>query len=229
MSLFQCEACGCRENTALACQGFKELSGYFDWSYAPEREGMMLCSACGPARHAGGTPTKYGTWHGQFPRWFLPLGQFITNGAGNLEHKETGRTDIANFALQHPPQAMEFVSSVGESRNPLYEGQFEGETAEQAEHRRHWAQTAFELRPDRSRWNVISAETDATVTSWFKPWLADYEAIEGCLEWAKAEEQTVNVGECECEGRDTILQSSAGWVTKLLAAMLEHSRPPEPR
>lgn len=226
MSLFQCEACGCRENNALACQGFKEFSGYFDWSYAPEREGMKLCSACGPALHAAGTPSKFGVWHGVFPRLFLPKGQFITNQRGNLEHAETGRTDIENFALPTPHQG---TPAEGESRNPLYEGQFEGETVEQAEHRRHWAQAAFELRPDRSRWNVISAETDATVPSWLKPWLADYEAIEGCLEWAKAEEQTVNVGECECEDRDTILQSSAGWVTQLLTAMLEHSRPPEPR
>lgn len=37
-----------------------------------------------------------------------------------------------------------FTASNGESRNPFYQGQFEGETAELAEHRRHWALAAKE-------------------------------------------------------------------------------------
>lgn len=37
MSLFQCEVCGCCENTALSCQGFHWMADLFDWSYAPER------------------------------------------------------------------------------------------------------------------------------------------------------------------------------------------------
>lgn len=41
-------------------------------------------------------------------------------------------------------QATVFVSSSGESRNPLYEGQFDGETAEQAAHRLHWARAVYE-------------------------------------------------------------------------------------
>jgi len=31
-----------------------------------------------------------GTWHGMFPRIFLPHGMFITNGQGMVEHIETG-------------------------------------------------------------------------------------------------------------------------------------------
>lgn len=100
MSLFQCEVCGCCENTALACQGFKGITECFDWAYAPEREGMRLCSACGPALFAGSEgPTPYGKWHDQFARVFLPLGQFKTNQRGNLEHIETGSEDFRAFAI----------------------------------------------------------------------------------------------------------------------------------
>lgn len=42
-------------------------------------------------------------------------------------------------------QSTPFVSSTGETRNPFYEGQFEGETAEQAEARLHWAKVAMEM------------------------------------------------------------------------------------
>lgn len=44
-----------------------------------------------------------------------------------------------------PMQSTPFVSSTGETRNPIYEGQFEGETAEQAEARLHWAKVAMEM------------------------------------------------------------------------------------
>lgn len=41
-------------------------------------------------------------------------------------------------------QSTPFVSSAGESRNPLYDGQFDGETPEQAVARQHWARVATE-------------------------------------------------------------------------------------
>lgn len=44
-----------------------------------------------------------------------------------------------------PMQSTPFVSSTGETRNPIYEGQFDGETPEQAEARRHWAKVAMEM------------------------------------------------------------------------------------
>lgn len=101
MSLFQCENCGCCENTALSSQGFALLSECFDWSYAPEREGLRLCSACGPTRYCDGTITESdGKWHGLFPRVFLPKGEFFTNAVGNLEHKETGSEDYQKFAIE---------------------------------------------------------------------------------------------------------------------------------
>lgn len=103
MSLFQCENCGCVENTALSAQGFKWLADSFDWQYASERKGMLLCSACGPTHYRDGTRAReYGKWHNVFPRVFLPKGKFKTNGAGNLEHVETGSDDYHQYALKEP-------------------------------------------------------------------------------------------------------------------------------
>lgn len=99
MSLFQCEVCGCCENTALAAQGFVWLSDCFDWSYAPEREGKRLCSACGPTHYRDGKATKYGVWHDEFDRVFLPLGMFVTNRVGNLAHKDTGDENFRAYAI----------------------------------------------------------------------------------------------------------------------------------
>lgn len=99
MSLFQCESCGCAENTALSAQGFKMMLDNFDWSYAPHLKGMLLCSACGPVQYSDGYHTDFGVWHGQFERVFLPKGMFFTNRVGNLEHKETGETDFKKHRL----------------------------------------------------------------------------------------------------------------------------------
>lgn len=100
MSLFQCQVCGCVENTACSSQGFKLLTEIFDWSYAPERQGLLLCSACGPVAYRDGNPNDNGgQWHGRFPRVFLPLGQFQTASNGNLEHIETGDQDYQKFAI----------------------------------------------------------------------------------------------------------------------------------
>lgn len=102
MSLFQCENCGCCENTALSSQGFYGIfENFFDWSYAPARRGMKLCSACGPIHYQGGEPTgNAGKWHGVFPRVFLPKGEFKTNARGNLEHIKTGSEDYQSFAIK---------------------------------------------------------------------------------------------------------------------------------
>lgn len=102
MSLFQCENCGCVENTALSSQGFNGFfETLFDWSYAPERKGMKLCSACGPVKYGDGTPCeKGGKWHNVFPRQYLPLGMFETNSEGNLAHKETGSDDYRPYIIQ---------------------------------------------------------------------------------------------------------------------------------
>lgn len=100
MSLFQCEHCGCCENTALTPCALPFLADCFDWSEMPERRGQRLCSACAPTRHSDGTPVREaGTWHGQFARRFLPKGEFHTNRAGNLEHTATGSEDFWKFQI----------------------------------------------------------------------------------------------------------------------------------
>lgn len=100
MSLFQCENCGCCENTALSSQGFGEvMMDHFDWSGIENLKGKLLCSACGPIRYINGDRTGYGVWHGEFDQVFLPMGKFKTNSVGNLEHIETGEDDFRKYAL----------------------------------------------------------------------------------------------------------------------------------
>lgn len=100
MSLFQCENCGCCENTALASQGFKGwFETFFDWSDIPDRKGMLLCSACAPDKFSDGKPAEFGKWHDEFDRIYLPKGMFKTNQQGNLEHIKTGETDYMKYAL----------------------------------------------------------------------------------------------------------------------------------
>lgn len=105
MSLFQCENCGCCENTALSSQGFA-LHECFDWTGLEALEGKRLCSACGPAKYSDGTPTRYGgKWHGKFARVFLPKGMFRTARNGNLEHVENGDQDFRKYAAASPEPA----------------------------------------------------------------------------------------------------------------------------
>lgn len=99
MSLFQCETCGCAENTALSSQGFKLMPECFDWSGIESRKGKLNCSACGPTKYADGKPTEFGVWHNRFPRVFLPLGMFRENRVGNLEHIATGDENYRNYAI----------------------------------------------------------------------------------------------------------------------------------
>jgi len=113
MSLFQCQNCGCLENTALSCQGFKAMKDLFDWSYAPGREGLRLCSACGPSRYKSGKPHKAsGQWHGVFERRFFPLGEFVTDEVGNLKHAATGLSS-GQFAERFPERMEQARAAVG--------------------------------------------------------------------------------------------------------------------
>ena len=98
MSLYQCEVCGCLENTAPGMQP-NTPTKWFDWTGIEERKGKHLCSVCGPTKYRDGTPTKYGVWHGMFDRVFLPLGMFKTNTRGNLEHIETGSEDYRKYVI----------------------------------------------------------------------------------------------------------------------------------
>lgn len=63
MGLFLCENCGCVENTAL---GFYWSNSVIDWP--PEFKGKRLCSECGPTHYPDGTSTRWGQWHGKFPK-----------------------------------------------------------------------------------------------------------------------------------------------------------------
>lgn len=99
MSLYQCEHCGCCENTALGHYWGASDQGSFDWSGMEERAGKRLCSACGPTHYASGERAYCGSWHGRFDRVFLPMGAFKTNQRGNLEHIESGSEDFRKFAI----------------------------------------------------------------------------------------------------------------------------------
>ena len=100
MSLFQCEHCGCVENTACALQGVKPLDdGDFDFAGIEDRKNKLLCSACAPDRFMDGSVTTLGRWHGEFKRTYLPMGMFKTNRVGNLEHIETGDEDYRKYAI----------------------------------------------------------------------------------------------------------------------------------
>lgn len=129
MSIFQCNKCGCAENTALthmshcvymmnsdlssrrasqetidALMSYKQILGL-----KPDEEFKKLCSACSPIwfnahRNYGVGPNPdpqpgIGLWHGEFERIFLPKGQFITDRYGNLAHEKTGDTDIKKYQL----------------------------------------------------------------------------------------------------------------------------------
>lgn len=99
MSLFQCQNCGCKENTALAdqgCDGYAEE--FFDWAGLEDRKGKKLCSACAPPKYSDGSPSGLGKWHGEFDRVFLPMGAYRTGRDGNLEavtNASVGRDDAA--------------------------------------------------------------------------------------------------------------------------------------
>lgn len=101
MSLFQCEVCGCCENTSCAgqgCNGYAET--FYDWTGFEDRKGKKLCSVCAPTKHADGAPTKFGKWHGLFERRFLPMGMFKTAKNGNLEHKKTGEQTYQPYIIK---------------------------------------------------------------------------------------------------------------------------------
>lgn len=57
-------------------------------------------------------------------------------------------------------QETNFVASTGEGRNPLYEGQFDDETPEQADRRLHWSRTAMEVQSARLNPAPATADSD---------------------------------------------------------------------
>ncbi len=106
MSIFQCEKCGCAENTALTSCGHQGyLHELLDWKGLEDFRGKLLCSACQPALYIDGAAHNRRGWHGAFPRVFLPKGEFHTDKRGNLIHTKTGSPQYIDFAIPNPAGA----------------------------------------------------------------------------------------------------------------------------
>lgn len=97
MPIFQCEVCGCQENTALSLQGTRPIADSFDWHGIENRKGMLLCSACAPIHFTDGEKTDLGVWHSMFERKYLPKGMFKIGQSGRLVHVETGLGPVGYY------------------------------------------------------------------------------------------------------------------------------------
>jgi hypothetical protein len=102
MPVFQCAKCGTVENTAL---------GWF-WgrnrkSLTREEDlGKPLCCVCAPRTFPDGTPTGFdGTWHNQFERHYLPLGEWEwCKSTHKLKHIKTGESNWMDYATKTPQE-----------------------------------------------------------------------------------------------------------------------------
>ena len=83
MSLYQCEKCGCIENTAIGFFHCRNTDWFSEYQKGTKK-GMKLCSVCGPIKTSDGNVTKYGKWHGRFRRRFFPKGTLYTDQEGNI-------------------------------------------------------------------------------------------------------------------------------------------------
>lgn len=130
MSLFQCERCGCAENSAVAYGGTKLIADILNWDGMEDRRGMMLCSACAPAEYRHGGKSGLGVWHGTFSRVFLPMGMFVKNPQGNLAHRETGDINYHKYALIRADDGFDTEYShsdiIASTRAKLKANEFEG-------------------------------------------------------------------------------------------------------
>lgn len=92
VSIFQCEKCGCGENTALGRYHTRNMD-----IWAEENRGLALCSACSPTQYASGEKVggmkkdRVGSWHGKWSQTFYPKGEMSTNKVGNLIHTASGK------------------------------------------------------------------------------------------------------------------------------------------
>lgn len=90
MSLYQCQRCGCIENTACGHYHCRTTDLFTDFLPGTEK-GMKLCSECGPRKYASGKPTEYGKWHNHFEKAYYPLGSLVTDNNGNIRFKDNGK------------------------------------------------------------------------------------------------------------------------------------------
>lgn len=84
MSIYQCDTCGCLDNTALTWWCLKCKP---DLWHRSELNGKALCSACTPKVFKNGDPTGLGKWHGQFERRFFLIGSLYTGPNGGVLKK----------------------------------------------------------------------------------------------------------------------------------------------
>ena len=124
MSLFQCDHCGCCENTALSgyhsqLREWKRMETDHPAILASYRVVLGLkedqplgqyCSACSPVWEdqdgkygLGPNPNPipgHGMWHGQFKRSYYPKGKFWMDEDGNLRHVASGDPEIEKWRLE---------------------------------------------------------------------------------------------------------------------------------
>ena len=102
MPLFQCQKCGCVDNSACGHYWRANRPEKYDWTDMEEYRGMKLCAVCGPRNYANGAPTEFGVWHKRFKRCFLPLGLFEENSDGGLTNKENGDSNYTQYYIPAP-------------------------------------------------------------------------------------------------------------------------------
>ncbi len=87
MSLFQCDTCGCVENTATSgTYHVRNVERLMPKKFL----GMKLCCVCGPDVWADGSNiSKTGKWHDLFTRKFYPVGTLYTDAQGNVRNIKT--------------------------------------------------------------------------------------------------------------------------------------------
>jgi hypothetical protein len=102
MPLFQCQKCGCVDNSATGHYWRANRVEKYDWTGLEEFKGKILCAVCGPRFYASGAPTEFGVWHKRFKRDFLPLGQFEENSEGGLTNKENGDRNYTQYYIPAP-------------------------------------------------------------------------------------------------------------------------------
>lgn len=83
MAIFQCDECGCAEDTAY---GWLHCSLLVDVT-KPEQLGTRVCSACAPSKWPIGNAIEgFGVWHDKFPRVYYPHGKFKKTKAYKEKH-----------------------------------------------------------------------------------------------------------------------------------------------
>lgn len=88
MSIFQCEKCGCLENTTRGLYHTRNMDLYSNYQEGTEK-GMKLCACCAPLNYSDGVKTEFGQWHGRFSRVFYKVNSLYTDGEGNVRNKDT--------------------------------------------------------------------------------------------------------------------------------------------